>query len=349
MNPLHRLWFALEEVHGHCATLIEWRRRLGEDFDLARRFLHPINQRAASAPIANDPNELPYRIGPVIDGKVEAISDAGDIVVTLDQSEVLIYRVAFRPLAQAIAMAFGIDVSFESVPGIPRAHRIGNYRPFSGTSFAAFFVCAMDSGELTRVIESLLARWSGPFVVIVPTARRNRTACEDLIRARNICRLTLAEMVAMDQTGQLTSLPTANDALTSFLRAMIPQSAEESLGAFFPTPPDARWQDVKIKLIDCETISVRIGQVTRVLTYHDMNMFHKRNRRRTKQWDLLVAFAEEHGYFTWNSPGAHRKNQSRREILAENLRSFFRIDGDPIEYVEKPKKGWRTLFSIEPA
>lgn len=42
-----------------------------------------------------------------------------------------------------------------------------------------------------------------------------------------------------------------------------------------------------------------------------------------------------------------RKNQKRRELLAANLRDFFRIEGDPFRLTEDGK-GWQARFLISP-
>ena len=44
---------------------------------------------------------------------------------------------------------------------------------------------------------------------------------------------------------------------------------------------------------------------------------------------------------------AHRRNQKRRELLAANLRDFFRIEGDPFRLTDDGK-GWQALFLSAP-
>ena len=116
---------------------------------------------------------------------------------------------------------------------------------------------------------------------------------------------------------------------------------------FFPTSPDATWGDVSIKLKDRHTVSVRVKSATGVFHYAQMGMANKKNSEPTKQWELLEAFADEHGVLDWSSNKADRKNQKRREILATNLRDFFRIDGDPFRLTDDGK-GWQALFLISP-
>ena len=103
----------------------------------------------------------------------------------------------------------------------------------------------------------------------------------------------------------------------------------------------------RIKFVDGETVSIKVGNASGTFVYSQLGMADGRNAKPTVQWELLIAFARGYGALTWSSAEASRKNQKRREMLAANLKQFFRIDGDPIEYLGETK-GWRTLFTIEP-
>lgn len=115
----------------------------------------------------------------------------------------------------------------------------------------------------------------------------------------------------------------------------------------FPTPNGVKWTDVSIKIIDGETVAIKLGDHARRYVYSEMGMIDGRTKKPTKQWELLQLFARHHGVLTWQSSGADRKNQKRREVLSENLKAFFGIEGEPIELTDD-KKGWRTTFSIDP-
>ncbi len=54
-------------------------------------------------------------------------------------------------------------------------------------------------------------------------------------------------------------------------------------------------------------------------------------------------FADEHGILDWGSRKAGRQKQKQREILAKDLRRFFRIDGDPFVL---EGNGWRARFGV---
>ncbi len=115
--------------------------------------------------------------------------------------------------------------------------------------------------------------------------------------------------------------------------------------AFFPTPPDALWRDVSIRFKDGHTVSIKVTSAGGVFNYTQMGMANKKNGEPTKQWALLETFADGHGTLDWSSKKADRRNQKRRELLAADLRRFFRIEGDPFRLTEDGK-GWQALFQI---
>jgi hypothetical protein len=67
----------------------------------------------------------------------------------------------------------------------------------------------------------------------------------------------------------------------------------------------------------------------------------------SRQWQLLHLLADHHGMLTWKSLDACRKNQKRKELLARDLKAFFRIEGEPIMLTED-SKGWQTRFHLQP-
>jgi len=112
---------------------------------------------------------------------------------------------------------------------------------------------------------------------------------------------------------------------------------------FFPTPADATWEQVRIHFTDGHTVSASVGDASGVYHYSQMGMADRRNGNFTKQWELLESFATGRGILDWEHPDARRENQKRREMLARDLRAFFRIEGDPLAV---QGNGWRTRFAV---
>jgi len=136
---------------------------------------------------------------------------------------------------------------------------------------------------------------------------------------------------------------TLDGILADFRASVLPKPEDESGMAFFPTPPEAAWEHVAIRFRDNHSVSVVVGSASGIYHYSQMGMADGRDAKPTKQWELLRDFAEEHGILDWGSRKANRKKQKHRESLAEDLRRFFRIEGDPIA---SEGNGWRTLFAV---
>jgi hypothetical protein len=129
--------------------------------------------------------------------------------------------------------------------------------------------------------------------------------------------------------------------------ANLPRPKENDARLFFPTPPDAIWENVSIRFKDGHTVSIKVKSVGGVFNYTQMGMANKKNGNPTLQWKLLEVFANERGILDWSSDEANPRNQKRRELLAANLREFFRIKGDPFK-MTKDGKGWQARFLISP-
>ena len=137
--------------------------------------------------------------------------------------------------------------------------------------------------------------------------------------------------------------PGAKRIMEEFRQTIVPDVPEAASTAFFPTPPNATWSDVRIRLVDGHTAAIVVGSAHGVFSYVQMGMVNRKSGAPSVQWELLRAFAANHGILTWWSPQADRRNQKRRELLGRQLREFFRIDGDPFETFDN---GWQARFTI---
>jgi hypothetical protein len=343
---LQRLWPALERIPGQQAVLAEWGIHLGEGFDSLQSLLIPTDRYAESIPVAGDPYSF-YRVVRHAPDDIVGVHDSGRPPLKLSKRDVLIYRLDHQRIIRLLTTALGIELNSTTIDGVSHTYRVGAFRPFAGFSFPAFFTIPVESNDLQQVAEAIVARHHVPFILLAPTSRCLRPSCEHLLRARGACFLALMESIAVDGAGKFLATQMAQRRLAEFQQAAVPNSDDAVGMAFFPTPTGAAWKDVRIKFVDGETVSIKVGGATGTFVYAQLGMADNRNAKPTLQWELLIAFARGYGALTWSSAEANRKNQKRREMLAANLRKFFRIDGDPIEYVGETK-GWRTLFTVEP-
>lgn len=346
MVPLHRLWQALEEIPGAQAAGVEWRDRLGADVTSLEPLLRPTDQFAATLPVAGDPYAL-YRVVWHAPDNIVGVHDRGDPTITLAKRDVLIYRLDYQRVIRNLATALGLELAHAVVDGPPHTHQIGSFRPFAGFAFPAFLTLPWESNDLHRAVESISSQQADPFIIATPSRRYVRPTCEAMLKQRRGCFLALSESIQADGIDKWAATAVAKQQLSAFQQAVIPQATDASAMVFFPTPANATWTDLRVKFIDAHTISVKIGSASGTYMYSQMGMADGRNTKPTKQWEMLHSFARTYGVLTWEHPDAGRRNQKRRENLARDLKAFFRIDGEPIEYVEQTK-GWRTVFTLEP-
>jgi hypothetical protein len=346
MPPLQKFWPAIESVPGAATVLGEWRERLGTEIEAVMSLLLPTDQFATTLRLPEDPH-VEYRVvrhGP--DDLVGVRVDDGSTIKLL-KGEVLIYRLNHQRVVRESAGALGFTAEAERVVGVPFTFRAGAFRPVAGFSIPVFATFPLEPVDLQRALESVCSQSDGPIVFLAPTGRYLRSSCEAILSKRSAFFLALDEAIESGESGTWSATDAAKRRLIDFQDRVIPQTSSNTGMVFFPTPARAKWSNLRIKFIDGHTISVAICGEKETFVYSQMGMVDGRSGKPTKQWDLLRSFAQGLGTLTWKSGSASRDNQKRKQTLVQDLRAFFRLDGDPIVYSDE-LKGWQTVFQIEP-
>lgn len=345
--PKKRLWHALESVPGLATVDSEWKALAGPAHDALRSFLRPNGRLAASYPC----RQCGCAHEVVVHGEDDIVAacrcESQCPNIALARPDIILYEVNRSALGRAVASALGFAFDETRLDGLHQTARVGFYSPFAGYRFPVLLTLQYEPDDMRVTVERLATTVNGPFVLLAPTAQLISPAAEDLLRRKNATFLPLTEALRVVDAGKFEALPRCEELLAEFRSRHVPQADAKSTVVFFPTPADAEWKDVIIRFVDGHTVAVKVMDQTANYHYSQMGMADGRNAHPTKQWDLLRLFAENNGTLTWGSRGADRRNQKRRENLAERLRAFFRIDGDPFEYVED-EKGWRARFKTIP-
>jgi len=346
MKAPERLWRALESVPGLTASKIEWESLLGHDFPLLEPLLRPTGQIAASHPCP-DSAKPGSRHKVVQHGPDDIVSvcPEGCPTVSLRRSDVLIYEVNLPGLAGAVAAAFEIAPQVEPVTGASLTLRVGTWSPTAGYRFPVYLTVQVEPEDFGHAVERLALRHDEPFILVAPTHDLRSPTSDTVLKRKGACFFALCDIFQLSSDGRLQISGTANELLARFKEAVLPSPEDASGKVFFLTPPDATWEDLSIKFRDAHTVSVNCKGVQGVYHYAQIGMADGRNGGSTKQWDLLYDFGLSHGHLVWKSAGASPRNKKRRENLAADLRAFFRIDGDPIEY-DPATRGWRARFAV---
>ena len=335
------IWHAFEAIPGTAAVNIEWKALLGSDYETAKVFLRPNGKMAASHPCM-------VRRGCGCEHEV-VVHDSEDIVAvcrcergcetfSLQRSDIVVYELDRRALDASLAKVFGLFEETDSATDLPGTTRIGVYSPYAGYRFPVYLTIQIEPDDFNRILDGLLSRNDNPFILLAPTRNHCTSMAEKRLAAKGSIFIPLSENVSR----QFRLLRSMDD-----IFANLPRPEENDVRLFFPTPPDAIWENVSIRFKDGHTVSIKVRSVGGVFNYTQMGMANKKNGDPTLQWKLLETFAEERGTLDWSSDKADRKNQKRRELLAANLREFFRIEGDPFK-MTKDGKGWQARFLISP-
>ena len=340
-NRKSGFWHALEAVPGAAAVDIEWKALLGSDYETAKAFLRPNGKMAASHPCM-------VRRGCGCEHEV-VVHDSEDIVAvcrcergcetfSLQRSDIVVYELNRRALDASLAKVFGLFEETDSAIDLPGTTRIGVYSPYAGYRFPVYLTIQMEPDDFNRILDGLLSRNDNPFILLAPTRNHCTSMAEKRLAAKGSIFIPLSENVSR----QFQLLRSMDD-----IFANLPRPKENDARLFFPTPPDAIWENVSIRFKDGHTVSIKVKSVGGVFNYTQMGMANKKNGNPTLQWKLLEVFANERGILDWSSDEANPRNQKRRELLAANLREFFRIKGDPFK-MTKDGKGWQARFLISP-
>jgi len=353
MQKIERLWHALETTPVLSGVRAVWKEIAGQGLPALEPFLRPSSDLATIYPCP-EPGDDGCPRGIVIHAPDDIVavcrrSPRSCESLALKKDDIVVYSLDLPKLAAHLGALFGLKGDGPApADGLARTLYLGAYRPVAGLTFPAYLTLQNDREDFAQVVERLAARDARPFVLVTPTTDPVAPAVAELMRTRGAVALGLADFTAIDKNGNLVADRPVEDVLKAFRNGVV-RAAEAGTKdgmVFFPTPPEATWPDLEMRFKDGETVSLRILGERGVFNYTQMGMASKKNGAPTLQWKLLRAFADDHGVLTWASKDAGRRNQKRRELLAKDLQRFFRIDGDPIEYVDN-EKGWKTRFSLQ--
>ncbi len=228
MGKSHRLWRALESVHGLRAVAAEWRAHLGEEYKAASKFLAPDGSRASAYPCpAHSPCDCSHDVvehGPEDLVAVCCCEPRRCDPLPLTRADIVVYEVDRRALGEALAVALGAVAQHASMGGLPLTWSIGTYSPRPGHLFPVHMTVQTEPEDLRHVVDALVARAGGPFILAAPTRDLFRAEYEDVLRRRRAHFISLADDFALDMVGSIRPRRTVSEILAPFLHAVLPAS-----------------------------------------------------------------------------------------------------------------------------
>jgi hypothetical protein len=350
MRKKRNFWSACESIPGLAAVEAEWRLKSGEQFDVAKVFVKPRQAPAKSIPCpAKEPCGCYHGIVRHDDGRIAAkccCEPRSCDTAYVSSSDLVVYELDRDKLHQAISKVLSLNASEAAVPNLKKTTLVGFDSPMAGYSFPVYLTVQHDPEVFHAVVSAMAAQQTGPFILISPTDQFYSPTCRTLIETRNALFLTLSDIVSLPDGGRPVANPSAKGMMDVFHAAVLPAKEKHPPVDFFPTPSGSTWGDVHIHFDNDHVASIRVKTASGTYDFSRMGMVNRTSGKPSKQWELLLAFRDGHGWLTWESSQAHRRNKKRKQLLAESLQRFFRIDGDPFVY-DEDAKGWCALFHFD--
>jgi hypothetical protein len=337
-----RLWRALENIHGWAGVRSVWREHMGDELEFLRPLLRPMEEMAMSVPWPG-----------TIEGRRVVVHDEDDIVAVDEETsevspirreDIVLWRLDVDLLFRGVAAALGLSGETASVGMGSRLWWLGDFVPVEGERFPVYLATTRDANELVKNAGYVSALTRRPFVLATPSRRAGSEPLSRLLDGRSAAWITLEETLDWQGEGVFEAKQPLGEALREFVGAHVKVATSEP-GGRFPTPPGATWDDVRVRFLDGHTVSIQVRDRAGRFGYADLGMVNTKNNTPTVAWDLLRTIAEERGHLTWASRKASADHRKRKQVLADRLRAFFGIEGDPFEV---DGGGWRARFAVEP-
>jgi len=319
-----------------------WRLGWREDFKEFQTYLLPSGERSKYVACQRTYEGSGwYRIVEHEDGLIVGVCDEGECERKVFKREELArFEIDRKGLAEQIANLLEISRHYVEI-----GHYSDSFTARLGSLGVKRLPVLLTIQRHAENFEETLRNWfvmnPEPVLFIMPTTRSLSERAQQILNTHRSFVFTLDDNVAVRRDG-LAFTADGQDAWLD-MRGQITGAIANRSGLRIPS--DARWQDLSIRFKDGFTVSVRLGEQTRQLSYAEMGMEDKRSRAPDEQWLLLQRFADEAGVLTWASKSAHAANKKRKERLAKKLKAFFGIEGEPFAY-RAEDGGWEAIFHV---
>ena len=108
-------------------------------------------------------------------------------------------------------------------------------------------------------------------------------------------------------------------------------------------PDGTKWEDIKITIVDDETVSIKTPNGKRRFTYHQIGLADGRSSNKpTILWKLLKIFAQSQGKIKPNTDDYRPELPDTAKRLNKHLQGLFGISDSIYRGHYKAKKGYET-------
>ncbi len=315
------LWDFLETMPAREAAFCEWKdkfdRRCGFE-QFAAKFLQPTNEKVAAVECLKSCGELCCRkVVELAADEILAVCPENERPpYELTRRDIIVYKLKEAAFARSLCKAFGFEYCQCKINANDYAWPLGDYVPHAGRRIPAKLVFARSSEHLLSMGLRILAVGKEQ-ILIVPTRRFVCHKLLDLVKSYGCILLVLTEILALRNDGDFEAV-----CRTGLLFDVFDEKGFCGEDQPLEIPSGTTWQQMTIEFIDGHTVSVRVGQIHKRLSYGDMGMEDKRTKNPNGQWRLLQKFAEGRGVIRF---GSITKQQREYELarLASKMETDF--------------------------
>jgi hypothetical protein len=118
----------------------------------------------------------------------------------------------------------------------------------------------------------------------------------------------------------------------------------------YTIPSGIRWENISIQFTDEHHVNIQVAGHNHPTGYADMGFLDKRTNKPNKQWFLMLILAKNNGSLLRSSPDAQDIFKKQKQILAQKLQDYFRIEFDPFKTYNKiyNREGYSIKLTLIP-
>lgn len=346
MEKKSPIWSFLEALDDFSAPLIDWKNALKEkhDIDKFRYCFLSSSDKFAKSIRCFSPCDKPCPRRVIWDETkhIEAVCEERlNTRELLDEQDILIYRFKESKLHESLAKVFSFSLNERHLSD-NRRYYMGEYKPFAGISCPVYMSYCNYTAGMSGMVKNLCLKHDGPFI-LMSTSRRFLTPDMELcLKKLGAVFISLEDELVIDKQCNISLRRKKEELL-----APIIDKEENPSQEFFPTPPDATWENISLHFIDEHTVTIQIGEKSFTKNYFQMGMANALSNAPVDRWKFLLKLAEGNGVYITAGRGLPQSDKKQKQLLCESLAEFFRLKGEAV-YWNYERKAYVARFKIRP-
>lgn len=332
---LQRFWKTLDDLPVASTDARDWRHRLGDEFEAARRYLRRTGAIVESIDCPSPGGDgCPRRVVTLPSGALRGVcrSRTGRCeTVELETHDVAILALDRATLAADVAATLSITTS-PAPGGAGRTLRIGSYAVAAGLSAPVLLVLPGPRDPVTEGELGLAGLGAHGGIVLTPRASSLSPELLAMLSAAGHLTLGLADVTELDSRGALTAVQPADVLFATIRQSLLGRADMAPSAPRLLLPPGTTWGQIRLTLSSSQTIICNLPGDSRQMDPAELGMRSAKNAKPTNAWVLLVALLAANGVLRVEAPSLAAKVRKQKQVLSDHLRQTFGIADDPMPW-----------------